>query len=138
MGITGGGARLARDQGAGRRRVTVALSALALEALGGGDPSLRMENALLCYLGDSESGRPAWSYPGFLRGSETRGDVEIEIEIEAPLWRSFEEEAARQGVSVEQLAEHAAFYYEAELDAGRVTRRILEDLGTGEGESAED
>ena len=34
----------------------------------------------------------------------------------------------RQEVTVEQLAEHAAFYFAAELDAGRVTERILDDL----------
>ena len=34
-------------------------------------------------------------------------------------------EAARQHVSVTQLLEHAALYYVAELDAGRLTERIL-------------
>lgn len=121
--------------------MTVGLSELAYRALQGdsevADPSLRMENALLCYLGDSDSDRPAWSYPAFLRGSETREDVRIEVEVDASLWGRFEEESVRQGVSVEQLAEHAAFYFEAEIDAGRVTQRILDDLGAGEGDATE-
>ncbi len=53
--------------------------------------------------------------------------------MDSELWREFEEEAERQGVSVEQLAEHAAFYFAAELDAGRVTQRILDDLESGKG-----
>lgn len=121
--------------------MTVVLSELAYTALRGdgeaADPSLRMENALFCYLGDSDSGRPAWSYPGFLRGSETREDVRIEVEVDASLWSRFEEEAVRQGVSVEQLAEHAAFYFEAEIDAGRVTQRILDELDTAGGDAPE-
>jgi hypothetical protein len=132
MGITVGGTRLARDESAERRRVTIALSELAFESLTGGnsdvDSSLRMENALLCYLEDSDSGRPAWAYPEFLRGSEMRKDVEVEFTVAENLWRDFEEAAVGQGVTVEQLAEHAAFYFAAELDAGRVTQRILDDL----------
>ena len=100
---------MARDDAAEKRRVTIALSDLAFEALAGGkggvDASLRMENALLCYLGDRDSDRPAWGYPGFLRGSETRQEAEVELEVRASLWRDFEAEAVRQGVTVEQLAE---------------------------------
>lgn len=128
---------MARDESAEKRRVTVALSELAFESLTGGkgdvDPSLRMENALLCYLGDSDSGRTAWAYPEFLRGSETRKEVEVEFRVAEALWRDFEEAAVGQGVTVEQLAEHAAFYFAAELDAGRVTQRILDDLERSEG-----
>lgn len=128
---------MAREDAAEKRRVTFTLSELAFDALTGGkgdvNASLRMENALLCYLGDRDGGQPAWAYPGFLRGSETRQEVEVEFEVRANLWRDFEEEVTRQGVTVEQLAEHAAFYYAAEVDAGRVTQRILEDLEPQEG-----
>jgi hypothetical protein len=44
----------------------------------------------------------------------------------------FEAEAGKQGVSAQQLLEHAAFYFAAELDAGRITRRILDDLDATE------
>lgn len=138
MGIIVGGTGLAGDQAVHKRHVTIALSELAFDAVAGGirgtDPSLGIENALLCYLGDRGADRPAWSYPGFLRGSEGRREVEIEVEVATGLWQDFEAEASRQGVTVGQLVEHAAFYFAAELEAGRFTQRILDDLDPGEGE----
>lgn len=134
MGTILEGSGVSRDDSAGKRRVAVALSRLAFEALMGDELDsavrvpVRMESALRCYLGDKGSDRPAWPYPGFLRGSEVRREVEVEFEVEEGLWRDFEEEAAAQGISAEQLAEHAAFYFAAEADAGRLTQRILRDL----------
>jgi hypothetical protein len=119
--------------------VSVKLSQLAFEALSGGAHSgsqrrvaHQMEGAIRCYLGDRDSGRAAWPYPAFLRGSEVQEDVELRLSIDGELWRGFEAEAKRQDVSVQQLAEHAAFYLAAELDAGRVTQRILDDLESSE------
>lgn len=132
MGITLEGAGSVRETSGEKTQVDVVLSELAFEALtserADADVPLRMESAVRCYLGDRDSGRPAWSYPTFLRGSETQGEVRVQLDLPSGLWRDFEEEAARQGVTVEQLAEHAAFYFAAELDAGRVTQRILDDL----------
>jgi hypothetical protein len=133
--MTDGGLKLARDDGE-KRQVAVVLSRLAFEGLtGGGDvpAAAGLDGAIRFYLGDRASERPAWPYPDFLRDSETKGDASIELELDAGLWREFEQEAERQGVSVEQLAEHAAFYFAAELDAGRLTQRILDDLDSGEG-----
>jgi hypothetical protein len=132
MSTTVKGLGLARDEGAGTQRVTLALSQFAFEALpssgiDAGAPA-RIEAALRRYLGDKDASRPAWPYPGFLRGSETQRDVSIELEVATDLWRTFGEEAAKQGVSVEQLAEHAAFYLAAEIEAGRGTPRILDEL----------
>lgn len=131
------GAGVTRGEGAGKRHVNLSLSAFAFEALtrereDAAAPA-RMEGALRCYLGDRSVDRPAWPYPGFLRGSEPQRDVEVELEVAEDLWRDFTEEASRQDVSVEQLAEHAAFYFAAELDAGRVTQRILDDLESSGG-----
>ena len=119
--------------------VSVKLSQLAFEALSGGarNGSQRrvahqMEGAVRCYLGDRDSDRPAWRYPPFLRNSEVQEDVELRLSIDGELWRAFEAEASRQDVSVQQLAEHAAFYLAAELDAGRVTQRILDEFESSE------
>lgn len=133
------GIKVARDENARKRHVTVGLSQLAFESLMGekadseAEVTVRMQSALRCYLGDRDFDRPAWPYPGFLRGTEVQGDIRVEFEVEEDLWCEFEEEAAAQGIGVEQLAEHAAFYFAAEANAGRLTERILEDLESTEG-----
>lgn len=121
-----------------RSPVSLWLSQPAFEALAGaGEPEAgrvgaRMEVAIRCYLSDRGSSRPAWPYPGFLRESETQRDVELGISVDAELFNAFEAEARAQSVSVQQLAEHAAFYLAAEIDAGRATQRILDDLELSE------
>ena len=124
------------------RFVTLKLSQLASEALKGGEESgsrqraeAGIEVAIRFYLQDRDAGQAAWLYPAFLRGSEVREEVELRLGLDQALWRSFEAEASRQDVSVEQLAEHAAFYLSAELDAGRITQRILDDLEADEAEN---
>jgi hypothetical protein len=118
-----------------KRLERVALSRSAAGTLGGdGEGAVaragsRLEGAVRVYLRDKDAGRPAWPYPGFLRGAESAAEVEVELSVDPALWRSFEAAAREQDVSVEQLAEHAAFYFAAELNAGRITQRILDDLG---------
>ena len=136
------GIRVHRVEGSEMRFITLKLSQLAVEALGAGsEPSgdgrgeSRMELAIRFYLRDKDHGRPEWLYPAFLRGSEVREDVELRLGLDTELWRAFENEATRQAVSAPQLAEHAAFYLAAELDAGRITQRILDDLESSEAAS---
>jgi hypothetical protein len=124
--------------------VTVRLSDLAFEALAGEERNgsmrapARTESAIRVYLGDRDSDSPAWPFPGFLRGSEPVEADPLELYVAADLWEKFEKEAERQGVSSQQLLEHAAFYFAAELNAGRITQRILDDLDaiTAEGEAS--
>jgi hypothetical protein len=129
MGTSVGVTEVTRGENAKDRQVAVAISDLAAEALasGGGEAALGMESALRCYLGDRDADRAAWPYPSFLRGTETLGDVRVELTVPEGLWDEFEAEAARQDVTLDQLAEHAAFYLAAEMEAGRVTQRILDD-----------
>jgi hypothetical protein len=135
-----GATKVTRRGSVERVHVTVTLSQLAFEGLMGGEPdggarrAIRMENALRCYLGDRGADRPAWPYPGFLRAAETQADEQVELDVEEQLWRDFEAEASAQEVSADQLAEHAAFYIAAEVDAGRITQRILEHLESDPGD----
>jgi hypothetical protein len=118
------------------RSVNIRLGRFAFEALAGGLENgsrqyapVRMAAAVRCYLGDRGRKRPGWAYPPFLLSEEEkRGEMELEVSIEDELWRSFEDEAGRQGVSVGQMSEHAALYLAAEVNAGRITQRILDDL----------
>lgn len=79
------------------------------------------------YLKERGGGGSSWSYPDLLREGSPEEEVEVELEIEDSLWREMRLEATRQRVSVTQLLEHAALYYAAELDAGRLTERILDE-----------
>jgi hypothetical protein len=132
-----------KDQNSTRGSVELGLSRPAFEALvgkgeAGADRAAdRMEAAVRCYLSDKGSGRPAWPYPAFLRGSETQEEVLLEMSIDGDLWRSFESEAEAQGVLVQQLSEHAAFYLAAEIDAGRITQRILDNLESTESDAGD-
>lgn len=133
---------MSRDEGGRNRHVSVTLSELALDALTGEQDRVtmasRLEVAVRCYLEDRGTDSAAWPFPGFLRGSEIQGDAMVELDVADDLWLQFGEEAAGQGVSIDQLAEHAAFYFAAELDAGRVTKRILDDLEGAEADRGED
>jgi hypothetical protein len=71
--------------------------------------------------------RPGWKFPSFLRDRGPSEEVELELSVDDNLWDSLEEEARSQGVSVRQMLEHAVLYFAAELNAGRVTQRILVD-----------
>ncbi|HXR31557.1 MAG TPA: hypothetical protein VN752_10510 [Solirubrobacterales bacterium] len=121
-----------------KRSVNVWLGTLAQAALFGEEQggvalaSSRLERAIRCYLNDRDSGRLDWPYPGFLDDVGEDGvdgeRSEVEVLVDQGLWRELGGEAERQQVSPERLLEHATLYYAAELDAGRITRRILADL----------
>jgi hypothetical protein len=114
--------------------VTVELGEFALRALAGemerrsDQITGRMIRAINYYLSDADTDHPGWKYPGFLRGREVGETRDLELTINEDLWGEFEAAAEKQGVSARQLAEHAALYYAAELNAGRVTERILGDI----------
>jgi hypothetical protein len=135
-----GATKMAQDGSVERVHVTVTLSHLAFDGLMAAEAgsevqsSVRVESALRCYLGDKGADRPAWPFPSFLRAAETQGDRGVELDVDERLWRDFEAEASAQEISVDQLAEHAAFYFAAEANAGRLTERILEDLASGSGD----
>jgi hypothetical protein len=119
------------------RRVSVRIGEFSFKALEGEGGSgaehvrPRLAQAVRLYLSDRGSNRPGWAYPPFRRGGES-GGVEVELAVAGDLWQAFEREAGRQGASTSQLAEHAALLYAADVDAGRITRRILDDLDEGE------
>lgn len=98
---------------------------------GSGDGTLPNSDDVLrvirFYLKEKGTGGTGWSYPDLLREGRPEEEMEVELEIEDSLWREVRAEATRQHVSVTQLLEHAALYYAAELDAGRLTERILDE-----------
>jgi hypothetical protein len=117
-----------------KRSLTVGLGAFAREALtaaemNGTETPASVVRAIRIYLNDRGSTVPGWAYPGLMH--EQRQPVKttkVEISVDEDLWRSLEEEATSQGVTAQQLVDHAVLYLAAEIDAGRITQRILEDL----------
>jgi len=51
--------------------------------------------------------------------------AEMRVALDDFAVEALRDEAARQGVAVEQLVAHAVSYYLADLDSGRITRRVL-------------
>ena len=122
-----------------QRTITVALGDFGLESLGGAyrrDTATlgrSLTQAIRYYLGDKDSGRAGWLYPSFGRDGNDGQVVELRISIDAVIWDDFSTEADRQGVSTGQLVQHAALYFAADRDSGRLAQRIVSDLGHPEG-----
>jgi hypothetical protein len=117
------------------RSVTVQLSEYVCSVVVGEENAGRehlaekVVEAIRCYLGDRGTYGPGWAYPRFLRDEEHPEEVAVQLEIDGELWDLLEEEAERQGVSSQKMVSHATLYVAGEVDAGRATRRILDDLG---------
>jgi hypothetical protein len=111
---------------------SVELSGFALTVLGQRERDAASELALAIafYLADRDANREGWAYPGFLPADPTPGGETLAVEIEPQLWNDLMVEAERQGVTVDRLAGHAVIYLAAELDSGRATERILDEVDT--------
>jgi hypothetical protein len=53
-----------------------------------------------------------------------RSDRAVHLELEGFAWEAVHEECSRLGVSVEDLITFATLYYLADVDSGRIARRI--------------
>lgn len=112
--------------------VTVEVGDLCLKSVEGegtdaGELSLALARAIRHYLADRDSGRISWPCPLFL-GDEPRARRPVSVAVDDELWRELTTEAERQEVSPDQLVEHALLYLAADIDSGRLTARILEDI----------
>jgi hypothetical protein len=83
--------------------------------------------AVRYYLSDRDSGRMALRVPRLSQDPARKPALELTLDLDPDSWRELEEEAERQQVSVERLLEHAIVYFLADLDAGRVERRMLDE-----------
>lgn len=122
------------------RPLKVKLSEFVVGAIARGEPrdseqvGRRFGRAIRFYLGEATAGRAGWSVPSTLRGGG--GGIEVSLELDDGLLRRLEAEARKQDVSPASLVSQAAIYYAAELDAGRITQRVLDDLEDDSSESA--
>jgi hypothetical protein len=92
-------------------------------------PAELARRAARYYLSDLGSGRIALRVPRLDTGGAGKRSMRLEVDLDADSWRGLEGEAKRQQVPVEALVVHAILYFLADLESGRVGRRILEDEG---------
>jgi hypothetical protein len=66
--------------------------------------------------------------PRATASAEQAADVDVDRNLSLPMdvfaWETMQEESARLGVSVEELVAFSVLYYLADVDSGRVARRI--------------
>jgi hypothetical protein len=86
-------------------------------------------HAVRYYLSDRDSGRMALRVPRLSQPATRQPALELTLDLEPDSWNELDREAERQEVSVERLLEHAIVYFLADLDAGRVERRMLDEAG---------
>jgi hypothetical protein len=105
-------------------RLTVDLGSFAFGGLGGKDGDGRavaeiLANAIDVYWQDREVGCPGWIFPAQVQERSPAAAIAVELDLDKATLEGFAEEARRRGVSLSQLATHAAIYYLARLDAAR-------------------
>jgi hypothetical protein len=113
--------------------VTVAIDDFSLASLedasraGETTPGALLALAIRYYLAERDSGRPGWPCSPLEdeAGSEASA---VELDVDRVTWEAFSLEADRQGVSTDLLLQHAALFYLADRDSGRLTQKILDDL----------
>jgi hypothetical protein len=87
-----------------------------------------LRHAILHYLSERESGRLAPQLPRFTRNAPLGDElVQLQVDLESDEWRAMEEAAEEAGVPLSRLLAHATMLYLADLDAGVVAERLLED-----------
>lgn len=55
---------------------------------------------------------------------EARAERSLTLKLEGCTWETLCEEAAREGLTVEELITFSVLYYLADLDSGRIARRV--------------
>jgi predicted transcriptional regulator len=92
--------------------------------------SSAVRTASLYYLADREEGRAAWLVA---RAAAFSGDGSaVTVDLDGETWRALHEEAERQEVSAGDLTRHAVLYFLADVDSGRVGRRLEGTLDAGD------
>jgi hypothetical protein len=123
------------------RSVTVSLSRACLDLLPGEvevEPGRGLVAAIAYFLAERSSGEAGHAYPDFRRDGAREPGRQLDdagephasfaLTVGDDLWRRFEAEAERQGVSTDRLLEHAALFLAAQADAGKLAERIAGEL----------
>jgi predicted DNA-binding ribbon-helix-helix protein len=114
-----------------KRQLQVDLAPFALESLE--EEAVRqrtslgtiLRHALLYYLSERDAQRVAARVPSFAQGARGGSERRVDVDLEPLEWRDLEQAARRERVTLAALIEHAAMFYLADYDLGRVGTRLL-------------
>jgi hypothetical protein len=101
-----------------------ALSAYALENASRLGDAISL--AIRYYLADGDAEAPGWVSPLFPETGRPDSGVGVEVELDDEIRRALDREARNQGLEPESLAEYACFYFLADLESGRLAKRLAE------------
>jgi hypothetical protein len=94
-----------------------------------GSEGLRLDRllTLACsyYASELAAGRTATRVPRFAQPATERERRTFVLDLDSKSLRGLEREAERRGLRLESVIEHAAIFFLADLDAGRVAERII-------------
>jgi hypothetical protein len=86
--------------------------------------------AIRYYLADRDTEAPGRRVPPpFPEAGRPDSGVGVEVELDAESWRALNREARNQGVEPESLAEYACLHFLADLESGRLAKRLAESPG---------
>jgi hypothetical protein len=71
-----------------------------------------------------DSSDPSIRTPRSRDGQHSRADRSLTLTLERFAWETIDEEAAREGLAIEELITFSVLYYLADIDSGRVSRQI--------------
>ena len=92
-------------------------------------PGEFLDLAARYYLSERSTGRPAGRLPSFLESRSDGDTIAVELDLDDESWEQLEGVAAGAGMPTERVVEHALLLLVADLDAGRVARRLVEQPG---------
>jgi hypothetical protein len=108
----------------GRELDSFAAEALEAQVRAGSSGAAVVRTAARYYLADRGSGRIAWRPPRFLRAADQRGSAVTDVKLDKDTREALEKEARRNGLALDQLAEHALLYFLVDLRTGRAAARV--------------
>jgi hypothetical protein len=88
---------------------------MGVEAHLGSDLAIGVREALANYRRQLDSESPPPAVPRFGAGS-LQPTKDVDLPVDGGTWEALEREAARQGITVSELAAHSVLVYLAEID----------------------
>ena len=117
-----------------RRQIALTIEDFGRTALGdhardlGVPVDALVTQAVLYYLALLGSERTATRIPSFSRSEAPEGAMmKVELALDESEWSALEQDATKQRLPIERLVEHVVLLFLADIDAGRVAVRVVDE-----------